>query len=60
VVNESLWRAGAYPALPLCVTFCLHMLDILQEVAMKKAEEGDFVGDICIVSAFGLPKVLGK
>jgi hypothetical protein len=30
----------------------------LQEEAMKKAEEGDFVGDICIVSAFGLPKVL--
>jgi hypothetical protein len=25
--------------------------------AMEKAAEGDFVADICIVCAFGLPKV---
>jgi hypothetical protein len=28
-----------------------------EEEAMRKAEEGDFVADICVVCAFGLPKV---
>jgi len=28
-----------------------------EEEAMEKADEGDFIGDICIVCAFGLPKV---
>lgn len=31
--------------------------DHAEEAAMEKAEAGDFVGDVCVVCAFGLPKV---
>lgn len=31
--------------------------DTMERDAMAKAEKGDFIGDICVVCAFGLPKV---
>ena len=33
------------------------LAELAEEAAMEKAEEGDFVANICIVCAFGLPKV---
>lgn len=33
------------------------MATIKEEEAMEKAAEGDFIADICVVCAFGLPKV---
>mmetsp|Transcript_30560 Transcript_30560/g.39387 ORF Transcript_30560/g.39387 Transcript_30560/m.39387 type:complete len:496 (+) Transcript_30560:59-1546(+) len=32
-------------------------VDHAEEAALEKAEAGDFVGDVCVVCAFGLPKV---